>query len=101
MSTKRDVGDYSSSVGHVTYQVNGTDILNKIDDLDNIMTGGRLGAENRQVLANAYQYFVEAHDVETADRVLMGLIAASPEFHTSNTGKFCGLVFNQFKILLG
>eukprot|EP00804_Cyclotella_cryptica_P005395 CCRYP_017085-RA/>CCRYP_017085-RA protein AED:0.06 eAED:0.06 QI:162/1/1/1/1/0.96/28/3961/2317 len=90
MSTKRDIGDYSSSVGYVTYQVNATDILNKIDDLDTIMTGGRLSAENRQVLADAYQYFFVAHDVETADRVLMGLMAASPEFHTSNTLKKTG-----------
>jgi hypothetical protein len=67
--------------------VNGTNILNKIDDLDTIMTGGRLSVENRQLLAEAYQYFVKAHGVETADKVLMGLIAASPEFHTTNTGK--------------
>lgn len=88
MSTKRDIGDYSSSVGHITYQVNGTDISKKINELDTIMTGGRLGADNKQVLANAYEYFLGAHDTETADRILLGLMAASPEFQTSNTRKY-------------
>jgi hypothetical protein len=87
ISVQRDIGDYSFSVGQVTYQVNGADVASKIDDLDLIMTSGRLSAENKQVLSNAYKYFFEAHNVETADRVLMGLMTATPEFQTSNTRK--------------
>ena len=88
MSTKRVIGDYSSSVGQITYQVNEADISSKIDELDTIMTGGRLGTDNKQVLTNAYEYFLGAHDIETADRMLLGLMAASPEFQTSNTRKY-------------
>jgi hypothetical protein len=87
MSTKRDIGDYSSSVGYIAYQANGTDIANKIEELDTLMTGGRLGDDNKQVLASAYDYFLGAHGIETANRVLLGLMAASPEFQTSNTRK--------------
>ena len=88
MSTRRDIGDYSSSVGYITYQArNSTSTTNKIDELDTIMTGGRLSSENKQVLASAHDYFLNTYDVETADRVLLGLIAASPEFHTSQPVK--------------
>lgn len=85
MSTRRDIGDFSSSVGYITYQVNGTDIANKIEELDILMTGGRLGDDNKQTLANAYEYFDGVYGAETANRVLLGLISASPEFQTSNT----------------
>lgn len=85
ISTDRVIGDYSSSVGQITYQVDGADISAKIDDLDTIMTGGRLSIENKEVLTNAYSYFLEAHGTETADRALMALTLASPEFHTSST----------------
>jgi hypothetical protein len=96
MSTSRVVGDYSTSVGVVNYQVDGADIASKIDDLDVIMTGGRLSVENKQVLTDAYNYFIQAHDVETADRVLMGLVTASPEFHTTNTRKFITWTKRQY-----
>lgn len=69
----------------VTYQVDGSDTSAKIDNLDTILTGGRLSLENKQVLTNAYSYFLEAHGVETADKALMALTLASPEFHTSST----------------
>lgn len=86
ISTQRDVGDYSSSVGRLTYQPYGGEIEEKIDDLDTILTGGRLSAGNKQVLTNAYNYFQEAHGNSTADKALMALFFATPEFHTSS---FC------------
>lgn len=90
MSTQRVIGDYSSSVGHLTHQVEGADIAGKIDELATVMTGGRLSIENKQVMIDAYTYFRREHDVETADKVLLGLVTACPEFHTSNLVKKTG-----------
>jgi hypothetical protein len=90
ISTSRVVGDFSSSVGHVSYKVNGEDISSKIDDLNTIITGGRLSEGSKQVLTEAYDYFLKAHGTETADKVLLALTLASPEFHTSSTLKTTG-----------
>jgi hypothetical protein len=87
ISTKRDVGDYSSSVGDLAYQLNGDEVASKINDLDTELCGGRLGDGSKQVLTDAYNYFLEAHGTETADKVLMALTLASPEIHTSSTCK--------------
>jgi hypothetical protein len=87
ISTKRDVGDYSSSVGDLAYQLNEDEVASKINDLDTELCGGRLGDGSKQVLTDAYNYFLEAHGTETADKVLMALTLVSPEFHTSSTCK--------------
>lgn len=80
------VGDYSSSVGFLTYTtVN--DISDKINDLSTLMTAGRLSDDNKQVLVDAYNYFAKAHGADTGERVLLQLMSALPEFHTWNTGE--------------
>ena len=81
------VGDYSSSVGFLSYKVSGTNLASRIDDLSTMITAGRLSQENKQVLIDAYKYFSKAHDKETGDRVILQLMTALPEFHTSNTGE--------------
>ncbi len=82
-----DVGDYSSSVGFLTY-TNRVDYLSdKVNDLSTLMTAGRLSDQNKQVLMDAYNYFAKAHGAETGERVLLQLMSALPEFHTSNTGE--------------
>ena len=48
-----DIGDYSTSVGVLTfpYQTNDTiSASDKIDELSTMMTAGRLSAENKQVI---------------------------------------------------
>ena len=89
------VGDYSSSVGFLSYNASGTNLSSKIDDLSTMMTAGRLSEENKQVLMDAYKYFSKAHDTETGDRVLLQLMTALPEFHTSNTGKCSAFVLYE------
>lgn len=47
------VGDYSTSMGTITYPYqinNSTDVGSKIDELSTLLTAGRLSAENKQVL---------------------------------------------------
>ena len=47
------VGDYSTSVGYLTFpfQTNDvTSVASKIDELSTMMTAGRLSPENKQVL---------------------------------------------------
>jgi len=84
------VGDYSSSVGFLTYTtVN--DISDKINDLYTLMTAGRLSDDNKQVLVDAYNYFAKAHGADTGERVLLQLMSALPEFHTWNTVRKTGL----------
>ena len=86
------VGDYSSSVGFLTYEASGTNVANKIDDLSTLITAGRLSEENKQVLIEAYKHFSKAYDKESADRVLLQLMTALPEFHTSNTSECTAII---------
>lgn len=93
------VGDYSSSMGFITFPYEtasttlvGEEILYdpsavsvKIDELSTLITAGRLSAENKQVLMNAHASFNEKSGIEAADRVLLKLLMATPEFQTSNT----------------
>ena len=85
------VGDYSSSVGFVTYDAVGDDIYSKIDDLSTLLTAGRLSPENKQVLAEAHAYFTENYGPDRGDRVLLQLLSTTPEFHTTNTLRKTGL----------
>ena len=55
------VGDYSSSVGYLTYPYqinNATSVSSKIDELSTMMTAGRLSIENKQVLLVS---FIDRH----------------------------------------
>ena len=48
-----DVGDYSTSMGYLTYPyetANATRVSSKIDELSTLLTAGRLSPENKQVL---------------------------------------------------
>ena len=81
-------GDYKSSIGTLTFQAEGSDISSKVNDLSTMITAGRLSAENKNVLIDAYNYFKQAGGEQSADRALLQLLTSSPEFHTSNTGKF-------------
>ncbi len=85
------VGDYSSSVGYITYNGTGADIYERLDDLSTLLTAGRLSAENKQVLAEAHAHFSEHYGADRGDRVMMELLTTTPEFHASNTVHKTGL----------
>ena len=89
-----EVGDYSSSVGVLSYNYQATassHVSQKIDELSTLLTAGRLSKENKQVLVNAHAYFQLVHGIEHADRVLLKLMATSPEFHTSSMTRQTGI----------
>ena len=89
-----DVGDYSSSVGVLSYNYQATApsyVSQKIDELSTLLTAGRLSRENKQVLANAHAYFQLVHGIEHADRALLKLMATAPEFHTSSLTRQTGI----------
>ena len=44
-------------------------------------------------LQDAHAYFKMNHDIDYADRILLKLMAATPEFHTSNTGNLPWTLF--------
>jgi cullin-associated NEDD8-dissociated protein 1 len=82
------IGDYTTSVGHLRYRPsnNTNSVSNMVEELSTLMTAGRLSAENKQVMLDAHAYFNTNNGTASADRVLVKLFAATPEFHTSNTG---------------
>lgn len=117
------VGDYSTSVGFLgfSYRTNDLNVSDKIDELSTLITAGRLGAENKQVmrvsferldchatntsdytysivknltalfqLQDAHAYFLTNNGTDFADNILLKLMSAAPEFHTSNTGEISG-----------
>ena len=97
------VGDYTTSVGVLTYNYQATQsyyVSQKIDELSTLLTAGRLSKENKQNLANAHAFFQLVHGIEYADRVVLQLIAAAPEFHTSSLGKIMRLGLALFSPLL-
>ena len=86
------VGDYTTSVGQLRYITtnNTISVSNMVEELSTLMTAGRLSAENKQVMLDAHAYFTTNNGTASADRVLVKLFAATPEFHTSNTVRKSG-----------
>ena len=75
-------------LGSLSYNAVGSDVASKVNDLSMLLTSGRMSAQNKQVIINAHADIEASHDIETADRIILELITATPEFHTSsNSGK--------------
>jgi hypothetical protein len=99
-----------------SYRTNELSASDKIDELSTLITAGRLSAENKQVmlvsfkrlvcptqvitpipssitctslsrLQDAHAYFLTNNGTDFADNILLKLMSAAPEFHTSNTGE--------------
>ena len=64
-----------------------------VNELATILTSGRLCAENKQVIKNAY--IEKLPDANAALRLAQQLILTSPEFHTTNRVKLNGDVRGQ------
>jgi hypothetical protein len=80
-----EVGDYSTSVGFLSYVPSASDVDGKIEELSTLLMAGRLSVENKQTLIAAYASFSATNGTAVADRVLMKLLTSTPEFHTTNT----------------
>lgn len=85
MRTGYEVGDYSTAVGYLSYASSASEIDEKIEELSTLLMAGRLSAENKVALIEAYTSFNTTNGTEVADRVLMKLLTSTPEFHTTNT----------------
>ena len=97
------VGDYTTSAGVLSYDYQAKASLyvsQKIDELSTLLTAGRLSRENKQVLVNAHAFFQLVHGIDFADRAMLQLIAAAPEFHTSSLGEIILLcmTFSYFSL---
>lgn len=90
LSSVVEVGDFSSSVGHLHYVPSASDASTKIDELSTLLTAGRLSDENKEVIINAYNSFYATNGTQVAERVMMKLFSSTPEFHTSNTVRKTG-----------
>jgi hypothetical protein len=80
-----EVGDYSSSVGYLSYAPSASDVESRIEELSTLLMAGRLSVENKQIIFDAYTRFNATNGTEVADRVMMKLLTSTPEFHSSNT----------------
>uniref|UniRef100_A0A7S4JX61 DUF1501 domain-containing protein n=1 Tax=Odontella aurita TaxID=265563 RepID=A0A7S4JX61_9STRA len=60
------------------------DGITVVDDLATLMTSGRLGPENRKIIADAYDTAVTSHNTDTALMLAQQLIFTSPEFHATS-----------------
>eukprot|EP00957_Ditylum_brightwellii_P015741 1186710-Ditylum_brightwellii.AAC.1 len=56
-----------------------------INQVDTLLTNGRLGHENKATLQAAYAYVASKSDEETAQRAVQQLIATSPGFHSTSS----------------
>ena len=79
------VGDTSSAVGYLSYEPSVSDLSDKIDELSTLLMAGRLSAENKQVIFDAYTSFNATNGTAIADRVMMKLLTTTPEFHSTNS----------------
>lgn len=85
----------SSKFGELTFNPATTDGNIVIDKLSTLLTAGRLSAENRAIIYDAYQqkYFESFESKGNADEALklaMQLVVSSPEFHSTQTPTFRG-----------
>jgi len=75
-----------SKLGELTFDPTTTDGSIVIDKLSTLLTAGRLSAENRAIIYDAYKekYFEEG-DADEALKLAMQLVVSSPEFHSTQT----------------
>jgi len=81
ISCRRDPGDFSNSVGRLSY-FPGNDLSSDeiVDELSTLLTGGRLSAENKQIIKDIYD---GEDDKVAALMMAQQLVVTSAEFHTS------------------
>jgi len=75
-------GDYSNAAAKLSFARPSVPAEDVVEELDMLLTNGRLSAENKQILVNAYNS--KLPDEAAALRMVQQLIVSSPEFHTSN-----------------
>ena len=79
-------GDYSDSVGRLTYSPTVGTPEGIVDELALLFTPGRLTSENRQTMINALGSYdsEDSDELESTTRLAQQLMIVTPEFHTLN-----------------
>jgi cullin-associated NEDD8-dissociated protein 1 len=76
--------DWTAPEGRLMFTPhNASSVTDTIDELDLLLTGGRLGTLSRQVLSDKYAAALEQDGPVEAFRVAEQLIVATAEFHTN------------------
>ena len=86
-------GDFSRSTAYLSFSMPGAEADAVVSKLSTLLTSGRLSAENKQVIIDAYNE--KLPDADAALRLAQQLILTSPEFHSTNTVKLSGNVRGQ------
>mmetsp|Transcript_19333 Transcript_19333/g.27328 ORF Transcript_19333/g.27328 Transcript_19333/m.27328 type:complete len:1758 (+) Transcript_19333:76-5349(+) len=74
-------GNNLKRFGYIDFLPTNSDV---VDELATLLTSGRLSAENRRIVKNAYDDVKNSNGADQALRVAQQLIASSAEFHSTN-----------------
>ncbi len=77
-------GDYSNAAARLSFARPSTSAEDIVEELDMLLTNGRLSVENKQLIFNEYKKKLLTEGETAALRMAQQLIVSSPEFHTSN-----------------
>jgi len=80
-------GSYNRATGTLAFQPSSESAADVVDELALLLTSGRLNAESRKIITEAYD---EAPDTTAGLRIAMQLVTTTPEYHTTNAISFSG-----------
>lgn len=76
-------GNFTDAAARLSFDSQFSDANDVVTELSTLLTGGRLGAQNKQIVIEAYRS--KLPDKEAGMRIAQQLIISSPEFQSSNT----------------
>jgi len=74
-------GDYGKALGELKFSPSSSNPNDIVDELSTLLTAGRLSAESRQIIEDAY---IHSSDDGAGLRLAQQLILTTAEFHTTN-----------------
>ena len=86
---RRSLGEYSHSMGNLTYVPTTSTAEDIVDELAVLLTSGRLQDSHRQRILQEIEPF-EFHNPEKALRLAQQLVVSTPEFHVTNSVRSSG-----------
>lgn len=86
---RRGIGDFSYSMGNLTYVPTTITAEGIVDELGMLLTADRLQESHRQRIAQEIRPFVFV-DLEKAVRLAQQLVVSTPEFHATNKVRSSG-----------
>mmetsp|Transcript_11814 Transcript_11814/g.16547 ORF Transcript_11814/g.16547 Transcript_11814/m.16547 type:complete len:853 (-) Transcript_11814:109-2667(-) len=80
-------GSYNRATGTLAFQPSIESATDVVNELSMLLTSGRLNAESRKIIMEAYD---GAPDTAAGLRIAMQLVTTTPEYHTTNAISFSG-----------